>query len=171
MKYRLVYDVMNDGFPWFGVMLTIVPLLLALAYCLEIGERLRDRRSSPAAGRPGSIETLLLPMLIVSTAVLGLFGLFVAAKMHEGLLSRQQCKEWAQAGVYQVTEGNVADYQYRRAGSSFRVADSSFDLLGRSAGFTGRFNAPGARHDSLRDGLLVRLSHRDGFILRVEIAP
>jgi hypothetical protein len=171
MKYRVVYDVMNEGFPWMGVLLTVVPLLLGLASCLEIVERLRGRRSALAACRSRTIEALSMPMLIVSTTVLGLFGLFIASKAIEGFLSRQQCQEWAEAGAYQVTEGTVADYQYRRAGSSFRVVDSSFDLMGRSAGFLGGFKSTGARHDSLRDGISVRLSHRDGYILRVEIAP
>ena len=171
MKYRLVYDVMNDGLPWFGVVLAIVPLLLALACCLEIVERVRGRRSSLTAGRPQGFGVVPLPLLIVASTVLGLFGLFSASKTHEGFLQRQRCQEWAQAGNYQVTEGMVADYQYRKAGAQFRVVDSSFDLLHRSAGFTGRFNLPGARPDSLRAGLPVRLSHREGFILRVEIAP
>jgi hypothetical protein len=169
MSYHVVYDVMNDGFPWFGVALAIVPLLLALVCCLEIVERLRGRRYLPAATRGPGLETSPLSVLIISIIVLGFSGFFLASKLHEGLLGRRQCQEWAEAGAYLVTEGTVADYQYRRAGSSFRVAGSSFDLLERSAGFTGAFNVPGAGHDALRDGLLVRLSHRDGFILRVEI--
>jgi hypothetical protein len=110
-------------------------------------------------------------MLMVAIALLGFFGLFIASKTYEGFVQRQRCKEWAQAGDYQITEGTVADYQYRKAGPRFRVAGSSFDLLDRSAGFTGRFNAPGAAEESLRDGLPVRLAHHGPFILRVEIVP
>jgi hypothetical protein len=57
-----------------------------------------------------------------------------------------------------------------RGGSRFRVGGMSFDLLNCSAGFTGRFNAPGAAGSSLRDGLQVCLAHHEGFILRIEIA-
>jgi hypothetical protein len=97
--------------------------------------------------------------------------LFAARKTYEGFAQLRQCQEWLQAGQYHVTEGSIANYQYRRAGASFRVADSPFDILDRSAGFTGRFNVPGAPQVSLRDGLQVRLAHREGFILRVEITP
>jgi hypothetical protein len=102
--------------------------------------------------------------------VLGSVGVFLASLSYEGFMQRQRCWEWARTGQYQVTEGKVADYQYRKTGSRFRVADAHFDLSGRSVGFTGHFNASGAGHDSLRDGLQVRLTHEEGFILRVEIA-
>jgi hypothetical protein len=171
MEYRLVYDVRNDGHPWFGVAFAIVPLLLAVACFLEVLQRVRGKRPSPLAGRPRGFPVVPLPLLIVAITILGFFGLFSATKSYEGFVRQQRCQEWAQTGEYQVTEGTVADFQFRKAGSRFRIADLSFDLLDRSAGFTGRFNVPGAAEDSLRDGLRVRVAHHEGHILRVEIAP
>jgi hypothetical protein len=169
MNYRLVYDVLNDTtFPWFGVFFAIVPLLLVAASCLELVDRVRG--GGPTSALPRGLHTIPIAGLVVAILILSLFGFFSASKTYEGFVQRQQCKEWARAGQYQVTEGAIADYELRKAGATFRVADFSFDLLNRSAGFTGRFNAGAAAQDLLRDGLRVRLAHRDGFILRVEVA-
>ena len=56
-----------------------------------------------------------------------------------------------------------------KGGSSFRIEGVPFGLLNRSVGLTGQFNVPRDAQGELRDGLRVRLAHRDGFILRVEI--
>jgi hypothetical protein len=172
VKYRLVYDVLDDGFPWFGAAFAAVPLLLAIVHVLEIRERVRGLPRGPAPRVRGTIplEAVPLPLVIVSFLVLGSAGVLLASLTCEGFVQRQRCREWARGGRCQVTEGTIADYHYRKAGSSFRVGDQSFDLLNPSAGFTGPFNAPGAGKGSLREGLQVRLTHREGFILRVEIA-
>src|SRR5262249_29669257 len=122
-------------------------------------------------GRPAGVEGAPWVVVIVLFLLTSCLGVFLASYTYEAFVQRRRCQEWARAGQYQVTEGTVADYQYRKAGPRFRVAGVSFDLLNGSAGFTGRFNVPGAAEGSLRDGLPVRLAHREGFILRVEIAP
>jgi hypothetical protein len=170
MNYRLAYDVLNDGFPWIAVAFSLTPLLLAIACLLVILER-AGKAPVTTPRFPGRIplEEMPVPLLVVCLLALSSIGVCLASISYQGFMQRQRCKEWACAGQYQVTEGTVADYQLPRGGARFRVADASFDLIDRSAGFTGRFNAPGARHGTLRDGLQVRLTHREGFILRVEI--
>jgi hypothetical protein len=76
----------------------------------------------------------------------------------------------ARLPVRRTDEDRVLHFTCSVFAGSFRVADLSFDVLERSCGFTGRFNATGAA-PGLRDGLRVRLAHREGFILRVEVAP
>jgi len=108
-------------------------------------------------------------LVIIFFVLMGSVGVFFASLTYDGFMQQQRCQEWVRTGAYQLTEGTVTDYQYRRAGSSFCVAGLSFDLLEPSAGFTGRFNVPGANQDSLREGLPIRLAHQDGFVLRLEI--
>jgi hypothetical protein len=171
MQYRLVYDVLNDGPPWGGVVSFILLLLFATASLLEIVARVRGRSIPPVHVR-GYRTSADLPFGFVTA-----FGLIMivlaglcASYTYKAFALRTLCQKWDRAGQYQLTEGTVADYRFRKRGSSFRVADQSFDLLSVSAGFRGRFNIPGAPEGSLADGMRVRLAHREGIILRVEIA-
>src|SRR6266849_1901398 len=100
-----------------------------------------------AGGRPrGSglpahgIEVQPFALVIIFFVLMGSVGVFFASLTYDGFMQQQRCQEWVRTGAYQLTEGTVTDYQYRRAGSSFCVAGLSFDLLEPSAGFTGRFN-------------------------------
>src|SRR4051812_10333821 len=171
MRYRLVYDVQNDGPPWWGVVWVILLLLFASAAVLEIVELRRGRSSAPIRV-PGHAIVAGLPLAIAAARGLLMVVLAVLCASYTSRVFalRKQCREWDRAGDYRVTEGTVADYDFRKAGSSFRVADQSFDLLHAPAGFTGRFNVPGAPEGSLANGMRVRLAQHEGLILRVEIA-
>ena len=173
MQYRLVYDVLNDRFPWFGVWFATVPLLGAIACILEIVERLRGKPPEPMPvprvhGRV-PLRAAPLPFLLLFILLFGSASVFLASQLYRAVVQQNQCQEWVRAGYYEVTEGSITDYNFRKGGSSFRVAGVPFDLLPLSVGFTGRFNAPGTAGGSLRNGLRARLAHREGFILRVEI--
>jgi hypothetical protein len=173
MHYRLVYDVMNVGFPWIGVFFASVPLLIAVACIVECVERLRGKPPVPMPaprvfGRIPLAATPL-PMLILFIALCGVGAVFFGSLTCGAFVQQRQCQEWVRLRTYQVTQGTISDYHFRKAGANFRVAGVPFDLLPRSVGFTGRFNVPRDAEGSLRDGLRVRLAHRDGFILRVEI--
>ncbi len=171
MQYRLVYDVLNDGFPWFGVVFATVPLLLAVASLLEILQRVRRKQAISTPGhRASGFAAAPFVLVLVLFLFTGSVGAVFASLTYDGFMQRQRCKEWARAGKYQLTEGTVTGYHYRKAGPAFRVAGLSFDLLDRSAGFTGQFNVPGVTLDSLREGLPIRLAHQERYILRVEIA-
>jgi hypothetical protein len=79
MHYSLAYDVLNDGFPWFGVWFASVPLLLAVVYFLEFFERMRGGRPSlkPNSGRM-ALAVTPAGVLVVSFVLLGCFGVFPA---------------------------------------------------------------------------------------------
>src|SRR5262249_41903619 len=163
MQYRVVYDVLNDGFPWLAVAFTVVPFLLAIACILEIVRRVRRKQPTPTRRVTGRIPLVMtpLPVVVVFVVVLGFAGVYFAAQMYQGFVQRQRCREWVRTGQCQIVEGTIVDYHYRKAGSSFRVADQSFDLLNAPTSFTG---------SSLANGMQVRLTHREGSALRVEIA-
>jgi hypothetical protein len=173
MRYRLVYDVLNDGFPWLGVFFTSVPLLIAIGCLLELAERVRGKPPVPMPvprvfGRI-PLGAAPLPFLILFILLFGFGALFFALLTHRAFVQERECQEWVRSGKYQVAEGTITDYHFRKGGSSFRIEGVPFDLLNRSVGFTGRFNVPCDPQGELKDGLRVRLAHRDGFILRVEI--
>jgi hypothetical protein len=149
-----------------------IPFLFAVACVLVIVERARGKSPVPTPRVPGRIplEETPLPLVVVFMLVLGSIGVAIGCFAYQGILQRQHCKEWARTGQYEVAEGTIADYQLRKGSSSFRIAGQAFDLLNVYAGFTGRFNVAGAESKSLRNELPVRLAHRDGFILRIEIA-
>ena len=171
MPYRPVYDVLNDGPPWWGLVWVILPLLFACMAFLEIVQRLRGKSTAPMRV-PGRANMVDLPFAVATAIGLLMVVLAVlcASFTYKAFALWKQCQAWERAGEYRITEGTVADYNFRKAGSSFRVGDQSFDLLNAYAGFTGRFNVPGAPQDSLADGMRVRLAQREGLILRVEIA-
>jgi hypothetical protein len=89
---------------------------------------------------------------------------------------QMQCREWLRAGQHDTVEGTIADFR-RDAGKNphhhFRVGDVRFTywpLRQHTGGFSGDFTAPGTDNLKLRDGLRVRIAHRDGRILRIEVA-
>jgi hypothetical protein len=170
MQYRLVYDVLNDGPPWLSVFFAILAFLFAAACFLVIRERLLDKRPSETTRQPRSIETLPSTLVLLLGLVMICIGGFYGWYSCEAYSQLRQCQELLRTVEYEITEGTITDYEHRRVGTRFRIVDRNFYLSMRFVGFTGRFNAPGARDGSLRDGLRVRLAHRHGFILRVEIA-
>ncbi len=170
MHYHLVYDVLNDGFPWFGIAFAVLLSLFTFACLIEIRERLRGN-SEPRIRTPGraSMRDLPLAAVVGFTLLMLCFTTLLARDTYDGYSQRLRCREWAQDHQFQVTEGTISDYEYRKAGPRFSVANMVFDMANRSAAFSGRFNFP-AHEESLRNGLHVRLAHRDGYILRIELA-
>lgn len=92
-------------------------------------------------------------------------------------LARDQwlCREWLEAGEFQTAAGDVTALR-REAGKyppyHFRVGGTDFSYRPINAtvgGFQGEFTAPGSERSKFRDGLPVRVAHRDGRILRIEV--
>jgi len=165
MHYRLVYDVLNDSFPWFGAAFSSGLLLFAISHIWKTAGRLRGKTTTSLyiPSLPVVVEGALGPILLLLAALSGLYT-------YEGLVRRTQLQEWSRNGQYEVTEGLITGYEFRKAGSRFRVGNVTFDLLNHPGGFTNRFNIPADEGGSLRNGLQVRLAYRDRAILRVEIA-
>lgn len=115
MQYRLVYDVLNDGPPWLGVVFVVVPLLLAAACFLEILERLKRLRGRPCSPRPerpvDSLELAPFAFVIILFLLMGSVGVFFVSQTYEAFVQQKQCQEWCRTGQYEVVEGTIADYQ------------------------------------------------------------
>jgi hypothetical protein len=161
VEYRVIYDVREDAWPWLSA---APPLLIGLLAVLCYGRRGGRAPDEPPAGwRP---SRWLLPLL-------GLTFLYFAWNAADAFLGHSRCRGWAEAGQYEVTEGRAADYRsYGKPSSeSFRVEDFAYDGSAGRAGYRGRFTAPGVRADALRDGASIRVAHRSGCILRIEVAP
>ena len=153
MQYRLVYDVLNDGFPWWGLFWVTLLLLFAGAIFLEIVERVHGKSNS-SMRVPGRGNVADLPLAVVAAVgllIVVLAGL-CASYTYQVFAQQKQCQAWDRAGDFRITEGTVADYDFRKAGSSFRVADQHFDLLNVSVGFRGRFNVRRAGKARSRTG-------------------
>src|SRR4051812_29131230 len=111
MQYRLVYDVLKDGPPWFGAAFAIFLLILAVACFLETVVRVRGKPSSPVhvTGRANH-EVLPFAVVIALFLLMGGVGVFLASYTCAAFVQRKHCQEWIQAGQCQITEGVVADY-------------------------------------------------------------
>ena len=163
MEYQVVYDVLDDGWPWDSVLNGLLALGLFLAYLLARRGG-RPSASGIAASR-SRLSWWLLVLGGVTVLVFGCLGLFA-------VLQQRQCKEWDRTGDYEVAEGAVSAYYRDSKPSSerFRVGELTVSCWGRSAGYRGRFNAPGVSGLVLRNGIRARIAHRDGLVLRVEVA-
>jgi hypothetical protein len=75
MHYRIVYDVLNDRAPWFGDLLSIIPLLLCIAYCLELVDRVRRGQPSGTLAVTRSLETAPGSIVVISILLLAFFRL------------------------------------------------------------------------------------------------
>lgn len=170
MNYRVVYDVLDDvalpshTFPlvFLGAAAFFMLGWVGLTYCI--------RKTNPESGlsmRPGVVIGGFFVCLGVSQVVTGTWSVY---------RDQARCKEWVRAGDHETTEGTVTQHR-RESGKSppthFQVGDVRFTYRTyepKTGGFSGEFTAPGAEGLKLRDGLRVRLAHRDGRILRIELA-
>jgi hypothetical protein len=170
VNYRVVYDVLDDvpipareeGLIFLGAALFWTILWVVLTRCI--------RARSPGKGPPvraGVVIGGLFICLGLVTVVRGTYPMFVDQK---------RCKEWARAGDFLTEEGRITAFvreSGRNPPTHFQVGAVRFTYRGsatRTGGFRGTFTDPGARDLRLRDGLAVRIAHRDGRILRIEVA-
>jgi len=164
MEYRVVYSVLDDG-PAGGGAAALSVTLLVLAFVLYLA------RTQGGLSREGQrVSGRAVPQLLI--VAIAVAGLVLAWIQYEVFLQQRRCKEWVRAGDYKTTVGTLADY--RQGGRAeifyFRVGDITFSSTKRTAGFHGSFTVPGVKASLLRDGLRVRIAHREGYILRIEIA-
>jgi hypothetical protein len=175
MKYHVVYDVLDAGwsivntgemhFLLVGLGLT---LLLIVIYSRGIGYIGGRRMSEVDPGK--KLAGLLLPLLFI------LVGAWeVATNNYPAYLENERFKEWVRLGDYETIEGVITNYSMgRKYGSAgFQVGDIRFTYprMDHSTGsFRGQFSAPGTEDLKLENGMKVRIAHREGRILRMEIA-
>jgi hypothetical protein len=170
MTYRVVYDVLdssvsaqNRGELFF--------LLFALVWTTLLFFIYRHRRRWLSNQVREMLGGFLAGGLFI---VIGVW--LVATRTYPAYLENQRCKEWARRGDYQTAEGPITDFARgpgREPLISFRAGETSFTYRWNDSSkgsFHGSFTAPGTEGLRLRGGLMVRVAHRDGVILRIEIA-
>jgi hypothetical protein len=167
VRYRVVYDVLDDGaLP--GIQSVLVMLGAALLFMLGVLLTYRLKRQMPPAKRRRILFGLIPCVLLVP---IGAWG--VASRTCPALLDQRQCKAWARAGDYQTVEGSITHRGGSKSSMYFQVAGVDFTCTWdnpRTGGFCGDFTAPGEKALLLLNGLPVRVAHWDGRILRLEVA-
>ena len=156
-RFRVVHNIVAEG-------LGFAPFAILLAVLLGSGiggwvllHNWRNRRRGAVAF---SIVWLIL--------WLGAGGLG-AGNM---LFQRWRCLSWAKRGDYRVVQGVVKDFDPMPTGGH---ADESFTVGGLAFDYSdfdlskGGFNSAASHGGPIREGLLVRISYREGRILKIEV--
>lgn len=154
-RYTVVYDVLRDGIGIAPVGVCLGMLLgLGFGIALLIHER---KQRKPIGG------------LIVGLILWGTAALFGGGNV---IYQHLRCVAWAKSGNYEVVEGRVTGFQPRSAGQKsserFTVKGLTFAYSDSNLG-QGGFRYPFGPHGRLQDGTRVRVAHRQGRILKLEI--
>jgi hypothetical protein len=98
--------------------------------------------------------------------------LLFAVVQSGSIVEQGRSKEWLRTGEYDTMEGEIADCRLSRNGGAhrFRVQGVVF-VCDKAGGFHGTFTVTDAPPHSavLCNGTRVRVAHREGHILRIEI--
>jgi tetratricopeptide (TPR) repeat protein len=167
----LVYDVLDDrpiravdffflGFYAVGVVLTLVCTVAFTAV--------------PPQGWSWYHGPLFGIGLLLLWAVTSLMYLQFAIRFAR---DQARCMAWRRSGEYTTTEGTVSGYEKRSSGGrgwftvTFRVGGEAFALESNSARGGFRLESPQGAEDTefLADGVRLRVMHRDGRFLRIEV--
>jgi hypothetical protein len=168
MAYRVVYDVLDDAtLPAHThelIFLGGALLWLTVWFTLHrVVPQLRAKKQM----RGG---------LFVGGLFLCIGTIAVVGSTYPTFADQRRCKAWARDNDYQTAEGTITRFKKdpgRDPATTFTVGDATFTYRRESpktGGFRGSFTAAEAHDLQLRDGLPVRVAHRDGRILRIEVA-
>jgi hypothetical protein len=170
MTYRTVFDVRADDI-FAGNAAGLHYLSIAIAWTAVWVVLHRSVQGMPPARRRNGWKGAVVGGVLIAVGVI-----VVAGTTYPAVRDQRRCREWLRAREYRTATGVVTALR-RDAGKyppwHFRVGATDFTYRGynaRTGGFRGEFTAPGADRLTLRDGLPVRIAHRDGRILRIEVA-
>ena len=158
--YRVVYDALEQGHPLEDYVFLILWFLgLVVPFFLLTRARSQNK-----------IRT---KQLVVFTITWGVFWGVVGGLVNlNAFLKQSECQKWLRTGDYIVTEGIVekfdpAPYSGHKNESfelnGYRFEYSDFD---RSKGC---FNNTSSHGGPIYEGRKVRIYHKDGIILRIEV--
>ncbi len=157
------YDIADEGFGGerIAFLCTVVIFFGFLLFFSSGWYRRHLARVRPNLPPPNRIA-LFGGFLIAAFATIGAIMVSVERIM---LLRARAADDFA------TTEGDVRDYKTRQArgrevGDSFTVSGIEFKV---EHSFVGGLSQPGCRGGPITPGKRVRLGHRDGAILRVEV--
>lgn len=161
-EFVVVYDILEQGLETFQFLLLLGILSGVVAGCYNIIKTLRQ-------GQHDWVNVCgLLVFLICLVIWISLVGNFVS-----GILWQQwRCMSWAKKGDFQVAEGHVQGYRRTKltkwtARESFTVNGVHF-FLSDSDWLKAGFNKTSWRGGPFRGGVYARISHKDGYLLKVE---
>jgi hypothetical protein len=155
MDYIVVYDILRDGI---GVAPIFVCVGMLLGLCVGIGVLVSQRKQRKPVG-------CLIVWLI-------LWSLGVVVGGGNVLYQHFRCAAWARSGNFDVTEGQVTEF---RPLAKREKGNESFTVQGLTFSYSSsNLSQGGFRYELGPDGLLqegsqVRISHREGRILKLEI--
>jgi hypothetical protein len=176
MKYHVVYDVLDGGWSVLNTgemrfLLLPLGIMIFLIFCYWRGIGYLNGRplSDPDQGKGMCGAILFLGFFFVAGVWM------VATNNYPAVVENLRFREWVRNGEYETVEGTITDHSLGRKynDSHFRVADVRFtyNRTDNSKGsFRGQFTAPGTQGLRLENGMRVRIAHREGRILRIEIA-
>ena len=154
LEYTLVYDAAKSEFPW-GV-ISHVGIMLLFGLTFFAVSVLRRRR--------GDIRFMIVWVLFVT--IVGGLGSANVVKQH------WQSKNWAESNDFEVVEGTVSNFHpmphYGHDSERFNVNNVKFEYSDYDLS-KGGFNNTASHGGPIKEGLQVRISYRDGRILKLEI--
>jgi hypothetical protein len=166
VAYLVLYDVLDDS-PRIGLGPTMLAFaVLWTSFWVFIH---RFNPHMPPERRRNWRAALLIGPLFTALALYVL-----ATDTFPGYVDQRRCREWARQHAYETVEGPVVGFR-RDAGKNvtthFKVGEIAFSydaMLSKKGGFQGEFTV--LTPIKLRDGPHVRVAHREGRILRMEVA-
>ncbi len=153
MEYHVIFDVATKGFPWSG---WAIPFCGSLIGVVLLARAIRAKRKIP-------IMTLLVALWFTGISI---FAVWMYLRERTALIDALH------NGRVLVVEGRVHSFKPGRAmrGSTiecFSVDSQRFCYSEYSLGPA--FNDTAAWGGPIRDGLQLRLHHRDRAIVRLEV--
>jgi hypothetical protein len=156
-EYVVVYGILEEGF---SGMRLVIPLVWLTGLLIVGGfavQALRRREYNSLVG---------MCLWLCFWACAGVFG------VSNVIRQQWRCLEQARSGDFQVVQGEVRDYKpmpSRGKGSeSFTVNGIHFSYSDGDLS-RGGFNNAALHGGPIREGLYVRICHRDGRVLKIEV--
>jgi hypothetical protein len=155
--YIVVYDILRDGI---GVAEVVGSLGWLAGFCVAVWLLVWEyRRRKPVAW---AWALVVLPFL----GLVGYFGIGNVWDQHF------RCIAWARSGEFKVVEGRVTYFDPLELGKKgperFTVEGITFEYMDSYLG-QGGFRYSFGPNGPLQQGVQVRVSYREGRILRLEI--
>lgn len=153
--YIVVYDILRDGI---GIAPIFICLGMLVGLCVGLGILVSQRKQRKPVG----------------CLIVWLIGWATGAVLGGGnvLYQHFRCAAWARGGNFEVVEGPVTDFQplakHQKGSERFTVQGKTFSYSSANlsqGGFRYEFGPDGLLHE----GSQVRISHREGRIVKLEI--
>jgi hypothetical protein len=156
-EFVVVYDVLEDGI---SGMRLVVPLAWFVGLVVIGGAFVIQFRQRAYT------QAVVIAFSYVFWSCAGMFGV-------SNVVEQQvRCMNWARSGTFDVVEGEVRQFQpaspMGKGYESFSVSGIPFRYSNNNLS-RGGFHNVASRGGPMRPGLYVRIAHREGRILKIEV--